>query len=173
MPLPTKTLAYLKRAKIGHDVVEHRKVFTAYDLAQTTKIKLEEIAKTLLIRADSALYLVLLRASDRLNLVKLSRTLKAKKVTIAKESDMVKTMKVKPGALTPFGTLHQLPVVMEQKLATVRTALFGSGSFEHSVRMKLRDFLKLEHPVIGTFGEASGLRLQGMTKPAKKTKKKR
>jgi prolyl-tRNA editing enzyme YbaK/EbsC (Cys-tRNA(Pro) deacylase) len=153
--IPARLQKYLDGAKKPFTAVEHKTVFTAYDLGQTLKRKLEEIAKTLLVKTDGGYSLVVVRASDRLNLVRLKKALGAKKLAIAKEGDMAKTLKVKPGALTPFAGLHHLPLVVDKKLTTGKKVLFGSGSFERSVEMKVKDFLALEHPTVAAFSESA------------------
>lgn len=168
----TPSTRYLDSNKVAYVRTSHRTVFTAYDLAQTLHVPLNEIAKTLLVKAKDAYYLVMLRASDRLDLAKLKLVLSAKSIRIAEEKDMVRELKVKPGALTPFGGLHMIAVVVDKKLAAVRSALFPSGNFEHSLRMKLRDFIKLERPIIGLFSVHAGLKLQPVKKPIKRTAKK-
>ena len=173
MKIPTKISTYLNQQKVDHEFIPHRTVFTAYDLGQTLKVKLDEIAKTLLIKADKDYHLIVLRASDRLDLKKLQKLLAVKKVSIAREQDMAREMNVKPGALTPFGGAHKLPVVLERGLLKAKQALFGSGSFEHSIRMKVKDFVTTESPRLGVFGMKSGLKLQVKTgapkkRPAKK-----
>ncbi len=154
MPIPAKVKTYLQKMKLQHEVVEHKTVFTVYDLAQTLKIKMNEIVKTLLVKADAEYKLVLVPAHRRLNIDALKKLLGAKKVTIAKESDMVREMKVKPGALTPFGSLHKLGVVVDKGLLKTQKALFGAGSFTESVRMKVKDYLKTEQPMVGNVSEA-------------------
>jgi Ala-tRNA(Pro) deacylase len=165
MKIPSNVSSYLKRFKVRHEVVPHKTVFTAYDLGQTLKTKLENIAKTLLVKADTTYHLVAVRAADRLDLKKLKVVLGAKQVKIAREQDMARAMKVKPGALTPFAGLHKLGLVVDRNLARAKTALFGSGSFEHSIRMKVADWLKLERPKTGSFSTSAGLKLQ--VKPSK------
>lgn len=154
MAIPAKVATYLQKAKIKFDVVEHKTVFTVYDLAQTLKIKMNGIVKTLLVKADTEYKLVLLPAHRRLNIDALKKLLGAKKVTIAKESDMAKEMKVKPGALTPFGKLHKLGVVVDKGLLKMQQGLFGAGSFTESIRMKMKDFVKAEEPTVGNISEA-------------------
>src|SRR5438552_663485 len=129
MSIPAKVQNYLAKLKIKTETVQHKTVFTVYDLAQTLKIKMNTIVKTLLIKADSEYKLVLLPAHRRLNLGAVKKLLGAKKVTIAKESDMAKEMKVKPGALTPFGKLHKLGVIIDKSLLKGEKMLFGAGSF--------------------------------------------
>lgn len=169
MTIPKKIRTYLERSKVRYEVVPHKTVFTAYDLGQTLKTKLEGVAKTLLVKADATYHLVVLRASDRLDLKKLQRLLAAKKVKIAREQDMARELKVRPGALTPFAGVHKLGLVVDKALTRAKQALFGSGSFEHSIRMKVADWLKLEQPKTGSFSTSSGLKLQVKpTRPAQK-----
>lgn len=166
MVQPTKTTRYLDSHRVKYETVPHKTVFTAYDLAQTLKAPLTDIAKTLLVKADSVYRLVLLRASDRLDIAKLKKVLNAKKLAIANEKDMVRELKVKPGAITPFAGMHKLAVIIDRALTKTTRALFGSGSFEHSIRMKTGDFVKLEQPTVGAFGASAKLKLQ-----VKKTKR--
>lgn len=144
MAIPKKVLNYLEKAKAKFEVLEHRTVYTAYDLAQTTKSKLQEIAKTLLVKVDKDYYLVVLPAHYKLDLAKVKKMLKGKKVTIAKEGEMKKKFKVKPGAITPFGGVHKVGVIVDKSLLKVKDALFGAGSYTESVRMKVKDFIALE-----------------------------
>jgi prolyl-tRNA editing enzyme YbaK/EbsC (Cys-tRNA(Pro) deacylase) len=65
---------------------------------------------------------------------------------------MKKLLKVKAGAMSAFGGLHKLPVVMENKLIKAKKAVFASGSFNHSVAMSVKDFVKMENAVLGNFG---------------------
>jgi hypothetical protein len=101
-------------------------------------------------------------------MVKLKKLLKAKKVSIAKESEMKKKFRVKPGAITPFGSLHKVGVVLDKTLLETKEALFGAGSFTESLRLKIKDFINAEEPIVGSVGKASGLKVQA---PAKQKKK--
>lgn len=170
MPIPKKLLSHLDKNKIKYEIIKHKTVFTAYDLAQTLKTKLQEIAKTLLVKVDKNYWLVVIPAHYKLDFGKLKKLLKAKKVEIAREKEMQTKFKVKPGAITAFGTIHKSQVVLDKTLAKLSSGLFGAGSFTESLRMKLKDFIKLEKPLTGDLGKASGLKLQPKPKP--KTKKK-
>ena len=155
---PQKLAKYLEKAGIKHNVLQHKTVYTAYDAAATMGRKLNEIAKGLLVIADKDYYLVLLPADHNLDFKKLAQFLKqatgqkVKVVKIPGEAVMEKLLKVKAGAMSAFGGLHKLPVVMEKKLAKLKKAVFASGSFNHSVEMAVKDFVKLENVVLGSFG---------------------
>lgn len=148
MPIPAKVTKHLETNKVKYEVVPHKTVFTVYDLAQTLKIKMNGIIKTLLVKADKDYVLTVLPAHVRLDLVALKKTLKAKTVRLAKEKEMQLQFKVKPGAMTPFGSLHKVAVVMDKSLAKAEKVLFGAGTFTESLRMKMKDYVKLETPTV-------------------------
>ncbi|MDD4271543.1 MAG: YbaK/EbsC family protein [Patescibacteria group bacterium] len=155
---PQKLAKYLEKAGIKHNVLEHKTVYTAYDAAATMGKKLNEIVKSLLVAADKDYYMVLLPADHNLEMKKLADFIskatgqKVKAVKIPGEAVMEKLLKVKAGAISAFGGLHKLPVVMEKKLAKAKKAVFASGSFNHSVEMAVKDFIKLENAMLGNFG---------------------
>lgn len=163
MSLPAKLQNLLKQRKLTFGVVPHKTVFTAYDVSQTLKVKLSEVAKTLLLKVhapkklsregeqpkDAHYVLAVLPAHLRLDLEKVKKFLGAKKVAITSESEMTEALKVKPGALTPFGTLHRLNVIMDKTLLKVSQALFGAGSFTESLRLKVKDYQRTEQPLTG------------------------
>lgn len=155
---PKKLAKYLEKTGIKHNILEHKTVYTAYDAAATMGKKLNEIAKALLVMADKDYYLTILPADHNLDFKKLANAIskaagkKIKVVKIPDEAVMEKLLKVKAGAMSAFGGLHKLPVVMEKKLANIKKAVFASGSFNHSVEMALKDFIKLEKAVLGSFG---------------------
>ncbi|MBI2098876.1 YbaK/EbsC family protein [Candidatus Uhrbacteria bacterium] len=151
MAASKKILTHLKAGKVKFDVVEHKKVYTAYDLARTLGEKLEKIAKTLLVEAElpklqkkgKNYFVVVLPASYRLDLQKLKKELKAKSAVLAPERVM-KKFGIKPGELTPFGSLHKLEVLLDKGLAKTKEVILSAGSLTDAVRMKVKDLHKLE-----------------------------
>jgi len=171
MSIPSKIKKFLEKNKINFEIISHKKVYTAYDLAQTTRTKLDWIVKTLFVKVDKDYYLVLLPASRRLNFSKLKKLLKAKKIKIASEKEMAKRLKIKPGAITPFASIYGLKAVLDNTLKKVKAPLFGTGSFTESLRLKIKDFITKEEPIFGVISDSAGLKLQ-VKKITKKKKKK-
>ncbi len=155
---PQKLAKYLEKAKVKYNILDHKTVYTAYDTAATMGKKLGEVAKTLLVAADKNYYLVLLPADHNLEMKKLADFIskatgqKVKTVKIPGEKIMEKLLKVKAGAMSAFGGLHKLPLVIEKNLLKTKKAVFSSGSFNHSVEMAVKDFVKLENAALGNFG---------------------
>lgn len=178
--LPAKVIEYLKKAGVNHNLLDHRTVYTAYDAAATMGKKLSEIAKSLLIKADRDYYLAILPADQNLDFEKIKKHIgkitdkEVKVVKIPGEKIMQETFKLKNDALSAFGTLHKLPVIMDQQLAKAKKAIFSSGSFNHSVEMGVKDFVKLENAVLGKFGVKKKIQItKTKTKIVKKAKAKK
>ncbi len=176
MPVPKKIQNYLDKKGAKYAIVTHKKVYTAYDAAQTLKKKLDEIVKNLLIKTDKGYIMVLLPASKNLDMEKLKKLINAKgqgikKVEIPKEGVMVKVFKVKPGALPAFGKLHNLEVYMDKSLQKVKKAIFSSGSFNESIEMAIKEFEKLEEPIVGLFSKAKKIKKSVQPKSPKNKKK--
>lgn len=148
-----KIIAYLDKSKVKYDLVKHKKVFTAFDLSQTLKEKMQKIAKTLLVKTDKKYVLVVLPAHYRLDMAKVKKFLQAKKVELAPEQVMKKVFKVEPGAMTPFGSLHKAEVVLDKALVRAKEVLVSAGSFTDSLRLKVKDLQKLEQASLADLGK--------------------
>ncbi|MFA6304831.1 MAG: YbaK/EbsC family protein [Patescibacteria group bacterium] len=153
MSINKKLISHLEKNKVKFQVVPHKKVYTALDAAATLRVKLDAIAKSLLVKADKTYYLLILAANKNVNLGKLQKALKAKKVSIPKEAELVKVFKVKPGSLTGFGSLHKLGVIVDKGYDKVKQAIFSGGSLVESVKMGVKDYIKLEQALMHQFGE--------------------
>ncbi|MFH1191945.1 MAG: YbaK/EbsC family protein [bacterium] len=144
---------FLEKHGIDYDLLEHKTVYTAFDAAQTLKKKLEEIAKTLFLKADKKYVLIVIPASHRADLVKLKKMLKVEKLEIVKETEMASALNVKPGAVTPFGKFHGVPVYVDKALLKSKLIVASTGSFSESILMKTKDLLETGAEVVGAFAK--------------------
>jgi prolyl-tRNA editing enzyme YbaK/EbsC (Cys-tRNA(Pro) deacylase) len=141
---------YFTTLGLKAEAVAHKRVYTAFDLAQTTGVKLEGIAKSLLVTVTphygeqkSKYVIAVLPASHHLDLNALKRYLKVRRVALPKEGVMAKFFRVRAGALTAFGPLHRrTPVVLDRALLKAKRVLARSGSFTDSVFLSARDLLR-------------------------------
>jgi prolyl-tRNA editing enzyme YbaK/EbsC (Cys-tRNA(Pro) deacylase) len=185
MAVPKKVLAHAKKTNLKVEVVTHRKVFTAYDLAQTLGEKLENIAKTLLIKVElpkvekkgPKYYVVAVPASYRVNLKAVQKYLKAIKAEMASELHMRK-LGMTPGAGSPFVSMYKdVGLLIDHQLANTKKALIGAESFTDSLRVKMKDLIRSEGAHVAKVSEkVKGLKLQKHVKKivrkVKKTVKK-
>ncbi len=173
MAIPARVKKYLETSGIAHEIISHKKVFTAYDAAATLKRELKDIAKSLLVQLDKRFVLVLVPADKRIDLQRLAKQFQAKKVTIAREAVMSKLLKIKPGALSAFAKLHKLELVIDRSLLKSKKVVLSSGSYTESVIMKIADFVKLEAPQLATIAMRGGYKLAVHKPKKKKTIKKK
>lgn len=175
--LPVRLAKYLEKAGINHEILEHKTVYTAFDAAATMGKKLNEIAKSLLIKADKDYYLVLLPADHNLDFKKIEKAISkqsgktVKSIKIPGEKIMTEVLKIKAGSLSAFGGLHKIPVIFDKGLEKAKSAVFSSGSFNHSVEMATKDFIKLENVVLGAFGVKKKIKKIKPQKKGTKNKK--
>lgn len=173
-----KIVLHLGKKKVKFELVPHKTVYTAYDLAQTLGEKLEKIAKTLLVsveiptlkknKKERRSYLVVVPATYYVDLEKVRKAVKATKAELTPEKVMTK-LGLTPGALSPFGSVRGLGVVLDRGLLKTRDVLVGAESFTEHLRMKVKDLVALEAPLLGNVGKKAGLKVQ---KPAKRAKAK-
>ncbi len=141
---------HLKLNKIKYEVVEHRKVFTAFDAAATQDIKESEVAKAVLLKGKKNLYLAVLPASNNCDFKALAK-LTDDKISIAKEKDITKNINARIGLIPPFGSLFEIPVYLDKKLLKNKKINLPAGSYTESVVMSVKDYEKLEKPTLGNF----------------------
>ncbi len=178
MSASKKITVHLGKKNVKFEVVKHRKVYTAYDLAQTLGTELDKVAKTLLVRAelpalkkkDERHYVVVVPASYYLDLGKLKKALGAKKIELVFEKGM-KKFGILPGALSPFGSLRGFGVVVDKGLLKTKEAIVGAESFTESLRMKVKDLVAAESPLVAIIGKKNKMKLQAKAKPKRKPRK--
>ena len=178
MAVSKRLLKYLDKAEFKYEVVPHKKVYTAYDLAQTLGEKLDGIAKTLLVKVElpsvakrGKYYILIIPASYRANFKKIKKALKASKVEIAVEKTL-KKMDLNPGAITPFGGYHKLEILMDKALMKVKDVLVSAGAHTEALRVKVKELHSKENATLGDFGDKAKIKLQKVLKKAKTTAKK-
>lgn len=156
--VPKKVIIYLDKHIIPYKIVSHKKVYTAYDAAQTLKVKLNQIVKSLMVKVDQDYYLVSLPADKNVDFKLLKKEIQkkggsVKKIEIPGEKALVKVFKIKPGSLTGFGTIHKVKTIVDKDVHKLKEVIVSGGSLTQSLQMKLKDYLKLEQPLVMKIGK--------------------
>jgi prolyl-tRNA editing enzyme YbaK/EbsC (Cys-tRNA(Pro) deacylase) len=167
MAVSKKIIKYLENKKYKFEIIEHKTTYTAFDTARTTqkqekKAKPEEIAKALVIRVDRDYFLALVSADKRLDKKKLLKLVNSgrkkskeksyKSLDFAKEAWMKKNILGKVGAVPAFKQLLGLDIYIDATLAKQKNIYISSGEYEYSIKVPVKQYLKNEEPVKGSFG---------------------
>jgi len=174
--IPSKVKNYLDKSKTPYKVVDHKKVYTAFDAAQTLRVTLNKIVKSLMIKADKDYYLVSLPANKNIDFSLLKTAVKimggtVKKIQIPNEKVLTKLFKIKPGTLTGFAKLHKVQAIVDKDLKKVKDVIVSGGSLTQSIGMKLNDYLNLEEPVIAPIGKKRSFVMALKSRSGKKRSK--
>lgn len=164
MSLPAKLKTYLNKNKIKYEVLEHRKVYTAHDAAETQRVEPRMVVKTLVVKLDSDYALALVPADRNLDKDKLKKVVNSdrkkkeeklvKKVDLAKEAWMKPNLLGKVGATPPFGKIQKnLPVYIDSLLTKSSKLIVGAGEYTESIELSTSQYLKLEEPIKGSFSQ--------------------
>lgn len=174
MAINKKVIKVLEDNKIKYEILTHRKVYTAFDASQTLKVHPQEIAKSLILNIKKDFYMIILSANKNLDFSKIAQKFKItqKDIKIPSEKILINKFKIKPGSAHVFGSLYKIPTLIDKSFTNLNSAIFSSGSFTESFKIKLKDFLKIEECEIFSFGKVKKLKIQKSTLPLKpKTKK--
>lgn len=151
-------------SKYKYEIIEHKTTFTAWDTAQTEKIKPQEVVKALVMRADNDYALALVPANRNLDKQKLLKVINAdrkkeklkafKKIDFAKEVWMKKNLLGKVGATPPFRKILGMDIYIDSLLAKNKKIYLGSGEYVYSIRVNTGQYMKVENPVKGVFSKS-------------------
>jgi Ala-tRNA(Pro) deacylase len=164
MPPLKKLTNFLDKNNIKYNIVEHKKVYTTYDAAQTQKVPLKTIAKTLLIKGDNKFAFVVVPGHRKLDTQKLKKVMnkyfeqegekKIKKISISNEAQIKRNITKKMGAMPPFGSLYKFPTFADKLLLKNSKLNLNAGSFTESLEMTSAQYKKAEEPIEGSFSKS-------------------
>jgi Ala-tRNA(Pro) deacylase len=140
----------------GHHVpftrLPHRSTYTANRVAEVLHVPGKEVAKSVLVRTGHGHVLAVLPATHRVDLERLRRDLGEEQVGLATEAEMERIFPdCERGAMPPFGSLYQVPTVVDESLAGDEEIVFEGQSHDEAIRMTYRDYEAVEHPRVGHF----------------------
>ena len=141
---------YLSDHGVSHDVLEHAPTYSAPEKATVTGARVGEVAKTLLLRDGDGYRVAVIPAARRLDLARLRRALGGSHhLRLATEEEIEQDFPAfEVGALPPLATLLPAPEVVDVHLLEQERVICGGGDHRHSVRLGVRDLLRLTEPRI-------------------------
>lgn len=154
MAVSAQLQAFLQESGVKYTATKHAVVYTAQEIAAAQHVPGRQLAKCVLVKTDRGPVLAVLPAIHLIALKKLKTLLGTKTLTIGKETD-IKTLfpDVEVGAMSPFGNLYGVPVVVDRVLEESGEIVFNAGSHTDTITMRYQDFARLAKPSVGAFGQ--------------------
>lgn len=154
MAISQRLKSFLDQGKVKYTAAKHPVVYTAQEIAAAQHVPGRQLAKSVLVKTDAGVALAVLPAIRRIDLAKLKALLRTTSLSIGKEADVKQAFPdVEVGAMSPFGNLYQVPVVVDKELGQAGEIVFNGGSHTDTIKMKYADFAALVKPKAGAFGQ--------------------
>jgi Ala-tRNA(Pro) deacylase len=143
----------LEHAGTHYELLPHRQVFTAQEVAQASHVAGQQMAKVLVAKEHEGRYLmVVLPAPCRIDLLALRDAAGTRQLSLASEAELSALFPdCDLGAMPPFGALYNMPVYVDACFARAGEFFFQAGNHREVVRIRYEDFEQLAHPVSGEF----------------------
>ncbi|HPY76396.1 MAG TPA: YbaK/EbsC family protein [Anaerohalosphaeraceae bacterium] len=147
-----RAIEYLNEQKCRYEMVHHKPVYTAEQLARTKSIPSRQVAKSVTVEADGRFYLCVLPADRKIDFITLRKRLKVKQAALATEAQMAGLFEdCQVGAMAPIGNVYNLPTLMDKTLTKDKEITFLAGTHETSIRMSTEEYIRLVRPTILKF----------------------
>ena len=171
MPISPKLEQFLRQHGVKNAVQRHPLAYTAQEIAASQHVSGKQLAKCVLIKTDLGLHLAVLPAASRIDFKRLQAALRATRASLAKETDVERTFPdVEAGAMSVFGNLYGIPVIVEQSLSTGGQIVCNAGSHTETINLRYADFAALAAPKVAAFAQI--VVVKKMSKQARRAAKK-
>jgi len=144
MAIPKKILKILEINSVKYEVIEHRKVYTAYDKSKTLKRKESLFVKTLLINSGKIIFIVLIPSDHVIDIDKIIKSInkefkkenkkEIKKISFVPEKKIKELVKgIKEGSMPPFAQIKEAIYIIDKKISENSKVIVNSGSNTESI----------------------------------------
>ena len=162
---------FLAQQRIACTSMKHPVAYTAQEIAAAQHVPGKRLAKCVLVKTNHGLRMAVLPAVYRVDFAKLKHLLNAKSLTLADEADIKQAFPgVEVGAMSVFGNLYSVPVVVDKSLAESPEIVCNAGTHSATIKLRYRDFERVAKPKVGSFVSAPPpARRRAPAKKARKT----
>jgi Ala-tRNA(Pro) deacylase len=143
---------FLTDRKVPFQRLHHPPAYTANRVAQALHVPGRAMAKSVLVRTANGYILTVLPATHRVDMDRLQEDLHERDIDLASEDEMERIfLDCERGAMPPFGSLYDLPTLVDESLAEDEEIVFEGQDHEQAIRMRYRDYEAVEQPRKGHF----------------------
>ena len=138
--------AFLAEQRVVFETIVHPPAFTAQKRARSLRVSGSHVAKSVLLHGPRGYLLAILPATQQVDTDALARDLGGP-VRVATDREVAEVFSdCEWGVVPPFGTLYGLMTLLDAALDPDTLMVFETSSHAQAVRMRCRDFERLEKP---------------------------
>ena len=147
-----KLKTFLNENRIRYVQISHSPAYTAQELAEVTHIPGKELAKSVVAKLDGKMTLLVLPGSYKIDFSRLEQATRARSVEVVTETECEQLFPgCESGAMSPFGNLYGLDVIVESVLTEDRAISFNGGTHTELIQLYYEDFQRLVEPKVAKF----------------------
>lgn len=136
----------LENNKILYQLKVHPPAYTSEQSALYRNEPLKIGAKAMILKTDTGFIMAVLPADRKIDSAQLKEILNTKNLRFATPEELLEKTGLVPGAIPPFGSLFNLPMLIDKSLLEEEYIAFNAGSLEKSIKMKTKDYVEIVPP---------------------------
>lgn len=137
----------LAEQQVDFESLPHPPAFTAHKLAKSLHVPGRQVAKCVLLRDSVGFLLAVLPATHQVDAERLARYLGGA-VRLASGEEVASVFPdCEWGVVPPFGTLYGVRTLLDDALAADDLIVFEAQTHVQAIRLRCRDFERLEKPL--------------------------
>lgn len=140
----------LDKKNIQYKLKHHEPVYTSEQAAKVRGDKLEQGAKAIIMKTKNDFIFAVISGAKKIDSKKLKKIVKSKNLSFV-DKEKVKEFGLESGSVPPFGSIIGLQTYVDKSLTENEEIAFNAGSLTDSIKMRLKDYLKVENPIVGDF----------------------
>lgn len=153
MALNERLRKLLEEKKVPYQILTHREVFTAQEVAQASHVAGALMAKPVVVReAEGKHYMAIVSAPQSVDLANIHRMTGRPKGRLATEQEIQNLFPdCELGAMPPIGKLYGMATYVDDTFRGHQDIYFQAGNHHEVVKMRFQDFEKVAGPFTGEF----------------------
>lgn len=138
---------FLTEQQVAFETIIHPPAFTAQKRAKFLHVPGKQVAKAVLLAGPKDYFLAVLPATHHIDTRALSAALR-KPVRLATSRELEAVFRdCELGVVSPFGNLYGLPIILDESIDPDAMLVFEGYTHAEAIRMRCRDFERLERPL--------------------------
>ena len=151
MSVLEKIKEILDSLSIEYELLNHEPVYTSADAAKIRDMGLSNGAKALVFVADGEPVLIVVPGDKKVDLRKFKQLFKVKDLRMSSREEVKEITTLEVGSIPPVGKAMNLKSYFDASFLDKEIVAFNAGSHSVSIRMKARDLIQAENPIIESF----------------------
>lgn len=143
----------LDEKKVIYQFKVHPPTYTSEESALHRGEPLKIGAKAMILKTDTGFMMAALPADRKIDSARLKEIFHTKNLRFATKEELLEKTGLVPGAIPPFGSLFNTPMIIDKALLEEEYIAFNAGSLEKSIKMKTKDYMEIVKPKVEEFSK--------------------